>query len=56
MEIGVYKNKDGKEFIIDEKLSEKIEKRLVLLMASIDDVLLENILQLAPDKENKLSI
>lgn len=56
MEIGVCKNKDGKEFIIDETLSEKIEKRLVLLMASIDDVLLENILELAPDKENQLSI
>ena len=52
MEIGVYKTKDGKQIIIDEKLSEKIEKRLVLLMASIDDVLLENILELTPDKED----
>lgn len=52
MEIGVYKTKSGKQIIIDENLSEKIEKRLVLLMASIDDVLLENILELTPDKEN----
>ena len=52
MEIGVYKTKDGKQIIIDEKLSEKIEKRLVLLLSSIDDVLLENVLELTPDKED----
>ena len=46
MELGAFKDKNGKFIIINEEISAKIEKQLILLMASIDDVTLVNELEL----------
>ena len=52
MELGAYKDENDKVVIINKELSEKIEKQLILLMASIDNVTLVNALdKLSEDYE-----
>lgn len=53
MEIGAYKDKNDKVVVINEELSQKIEKQLILLIASIDDVELVSALELRSDDFEK---
>lgn len=52
MELGFYKNKDGNITIIDEAISAKLEKELVLLLASIEDLTLVKIKELTYDPDD----
>jgi len=52
MELGYYKDENGKLVELDDELCEKLEKKLILLMASIDDVEFVRILEKTLDSED----